>query len=793
MAVAFGIGAAVFAGWGGGIAWADDAGGSSATADTATSTESAADSPTDTEKSDDDAEPDTTKPDAEPEESAEDHDEVARSAPLAVDDDTGDLPTPIPASTPSTRDTSDDDDVEPSNPKPIPAVSVSSTGANLAEVGATDSPQAPAAATTAWAVPGSSRREFDPDVESSAQADSAASSVHNSLSYTAPPTLRDRLTLMGLRVARDVFAAFGVDLAGTLATLLSSEDPPFFVKYGLNARQSQREVSPGNVWKVWEFEPEDPSGKTVIGIHGGGHVRHPTLLHWIDYTRMARETGATVVVPMYPLATTPTGSLRNVIPAMADFISHEIGDHTAENVSVYADSAGCTYAFAALRELILRGDALPASIVLISGVADASLTNPAIRTVDDPFLNPDSLQLWTTDSHAYDGITDLTNPMVSPLYLETDVLAALPPTTIYVGTEEMLLPDNLLLHRRAVDVGAPISIVLGQGQFHDWAISGLAINSAAPRIRPDVYRRLGLFELGPRTLILSAFPAEADAVLARTTLDRNSTVVVDGHHFYLGTLGGKKVLLAMTGIGMVNATRTTEVALDYFTPESGISVGAVVFSGVAGGSGRTEIGSVAIPARWTTDDGQTWQAVDGDMLAVANTLDVDLRSSGSIGDPACYCGLLTGPQVDLGREPSLFVGGDGSSDDFNNGTAFPAIPLGGDIFGPRPCAAPDFSILATGNFFQALAPFLAFGLLSNLGFLTDVPPAVDAVDQETAAAQLVALAHGVPFLGIRGTSDGPGDPLRLPGYPFTFFVYKQIASENAAIVTEAFLQSWSGA
>jgi nucleoside phosphorylase len=296
-----------------------------------------------------------------------------------------------------------------------------------------------------------------------------------------------------------------------------------------------------------------------------------------------------------------------------------------------------------------------------------------------------------------------------------------------------------------------------------------------------------------RTLILTAFPAEADAILARTTLDPNATVVVDGHHFYLGTLGGKKVIVAMTGIGMVNATQTTETALDYFTPEYGISIGAVVFSGVAGGSGRTEIGSVAVPARWTSDEGATWHPVDPDMLAAANTLDVDMLSSDSVADPSCYCGLFGGfPRIDLGREPQLFVGGDGSSDD-NNGTAFPAIPLGGDIFGPQPCAAPDFSPLFTGNFFQAVVPFLAFGLVTNItGFLTDVPLAVDAVDQETAAAQQVADAHGIPFLGIRGMSDGPGDPLNLPGYPFSFFVYKQIAADNAAIVTEAFLTSWEG-
>ena len=131
--------------------------------------------------------------------------------------------------------------------------------------------------------------------------------------------------------------------------------------------------------------------------------------------------------------------------------------------------------------------------------------------------------------------------------------------------------------------------------------------------------------------------------------------------------------------------------------------------------------------------------------------------------------------------------------DNNNGTAFPEIPFGGAIFGPQPFAAPDFSPLFTGNFFQALGPFLAQGLVSNItGFFATANPPVDAVDQETAAAQQVADAHGIRFLGIRGMSDGPGDPLPLPGYPFTFLVFKQIAADNAAIVTGAFLSSWAG-
>jgi acetyl esterase/lipase len=47
---------------------------------------------------------------------------------------------------------------------------------------------------------------------------------------------------------------------------------------------------------------------------------------------MARDTGATVVVPIYPLA--PQGPAATVVPQTADLISYEIDQHGAENVSV---------------------------------------------------------------------------------------------------------------------------------------------------------------------------------------------------------------------------------------------------------------------------------------------------------------------------------------------------------------------------------------------------------------------------------------------------------------------------
>ncbi len=279
-------------------------------------------------------------------------------------------------------------------------------------------------------------------------------------------------------------------------------------------------------------------------------------------------------------------------------------------------------------------------------------------------------------------------------------------------------------------------------------------------------------------LVLSAFPAEADAVLSHTTLDRDPVVVADRRHFYLGSIAGKRVVVAMTGIGLVNAGDTTAVAFARFPPDTPNAIGAVVFSGVAGGAGRTRIADVAVPARWTLDHGGTYRPVDPGMLALAEKLSVAL-------DGATH-------RIDLRRRPHVVVGGDGCSWDNNNGVAFPCIPNGGEVFGCQPRSAPDRSLRYTGNFRQAGVGWLRSALISNLRIVSTSDPAFEATDMETAAAQAVADTHGVPFLGIRGITDGPGDPLHLPGFPFQFFCYKRIAAANAARVTAAFLESWPG-
>ncbi|MDZ4268530.1 MAG: alpha/beta hydrolase fold domain-containing protein [Mycobacterium sp.] len=510
VAVVAGVGAAVFMGLGCAVASADDDTGASASstgtsagAARTTDEPSSRDERSDEETSQGDAarEDSGDEPDAEqieealsPDESPEEPptDEVEEGVPAAEDTDT-------PAIVEDPVETEEPVETDTTVVVPVDAGKPSATPADPSPP--VDTPPAPAAAPQLWTLIGSARRESGAEAVVPT-ADEAVASVttsevpdaapDSSIVYTDGPTLFDRMVVVSLRVMRVVSNVIGVDVYGLLAKVLEREKPPWFVRHGLDVRRTEFEVSDGSVWAVWEFHPPDPTGKTVIAVHGGGFVVQPLITHWGDYSSMARRTGATVIVPMYPLATTEAGSASRVVPAMAQLISERIEVHGAENVSVYADSAGTILAMSAVRQLVRSGRPVPASMVLLSTAPDASLSNPAIREVKDPVIDVDNLDFYNDNSHWADGF-DPRDPMVSPLFIENAVLAGFPPTTIYIGTLEIGLPDTLLLHEKWNAAGGAVSLVVGEGQIHDWALGG-SVNSQASEVRPDIYRQLGLLD-----------------------------------------------------------------------------------------------------------------------------------------------------------------------------------------------------------------------------------------------------------------------------------------------------------
>ena len=330
--------------------------------------------------------------------------------------------------------------------------------------------------------------------------------------------------------------------------------------------------------------------------------------------------------------------------------------------------------------------------------------------------------------------------------------------------------------------------------------------SSLLRLRLAVSIALGAlpsaFALADETvLVLSAYPAEQAQLLARLEPQPPEVFATfNGRRFFAGTIAGKSVVMGLTGIGMLNAHRTTEAALAHFTAE-GIPLRAIVFSGVAGT--QTEdpdihIGHVTIPRTWSgvAPDGTAIDpiAVDSNMLTIASGLvasgEVTLAQCVPVPDTACLGPNDLPPTPLCMATPSqVHVVEDGYSSDPYGNRAPPCLSHAGDLLGCEACGAPPNTEPGIAKFVEEGSEFLDPQFFQDLfeyfGGANEYTP--DVVDMETAAVARLAKNTSIPFIAFRGSSDGSGDPLSLPGFPFQFFVYQQLAADNTAATVIEFL------
>ncbi len=275
----------------------------------------------------------------------------------------------------------------------------------------------------------------------------------------------------------------------------------------------------------------------------------------------------------------------------------------------------------------------------------------------------------------------------------------------------------------------------------------------------------------PRVAVVSAFAPEM--AILRQELTDASEHSLNGVIFATGTLEGRQVVLFLSGISVVNAAMTVQLALDHFRVER------IVFSGIAGGvDPGLNIGDVVIADRWgqylemlfarEVDEGwvtmpifeypyanfgmmfprsvtvlrsdagepetRFWFQTDEEMLAGARLAAAHVKLSHCTAEDSC-----------LDEVPRIVVGGSGiSGSAFIDNTAFRAWAF--ETFGAR------------------------------------------VLDMESAAVAHVAYANDVPFIAIRSLADlaGGGDGANQ------MEVFLNLAAFNATVVVRALLREMPG-
>jgi adenosylhomocysteine nucleosidase len=269
-----------------------------------------------------------------------------------------------------------------------------------------------------------------------------------------------------------------------------------------------------------------------------------------------------------------------------------------------------------------------------------------------------------------------------------------------------------------------------------------------------------------RIAVMSAF--EPEWIALQDSLEDVETQTVNGVRFVTGTLEGRDVVLFLSGISMVNAAMTTQLALDRF------EIDAILFSGIAGGVDPSlSIGDVIVPAQWgnylnvvmarETEDGfalPPWMSSDFAPFGMIHVRTEAVRREGAPEGVTRFW---------FDADPDLLALAE---------TVAPAIDL--------PACAEDGTclsdaprILVGGNGVSGAA-FVDNAELREWTFDT-----FDArlLDMESAAVAQVAFANDVPFLAIRSLSDlaGGGDGENEMG---TFLA---LAAGNSATVLRALI------
>ena len=277
-----------------------------------------------------------------------------------------------------------------------------------------------------------------------------------------------------------------------------------------------------------------------------------------------------------------------------------------------------------------------------------------------------------------------------------------------------------------------------------------------------------IYDNVPRTAVVSAFPPEL--TLIRSEINDAVTYSENGVEFSVGQLIGHDVVLFLTGVSVVNATMTIQLALDNF------NIKRIIFSGIAGGvNPQLNIGDVVVADRW----GQYLE------LLFAREVDGGWVKPPFFEYPYANFGMMFPRSVDVQKEAQSeqetrfwFPVDQSMLEEFQKSVD--------DIVLKR-CTPENVCLEQTPRIIVGGSGVSGGAFIDNAEFRKYVFDTFGAsvLDMESAPAAHVAYANDVPFIAVRSLSDLAGGE-EGPNQIQTFFA---LAADNAAAVVLALLAS----
>jgi adenosylhomocysteine nucleosidase len=267
----------------------------------------------------------------------------------------------------------------------------------------------------------------------------------------------------------------------------------------------------------------------------------------------------------------------------------------------------------------------------------------------------------------------------------------------------------------------------------------------------------------PRTAVITAFAPEKTAMMALLTDQK--TYKLHGAEIVTGTLAGHPVLLAESGVSMVNASMTAQSLIDRFT------VARIVFSGIAGGIDPSlHVGDVVVPEEWaepleTVVMRETSEGPKAPVWMADEVL------------PLPAFGVIASKKIDTNHEFHQSFKTDPVLLETARKVASRLVL--------KACSSDQHCLDQPPQILVGGVGVSTMSFVDNAKFRDWLYTAwkARATDMESAAVAQVAYINGVPFIAFRSLSDlagGEADINRMD-------LFMTLAAENAASVVKAFI------
>ena len=244
----------------------------------------------------------------------------------------------------------------------------------------------------------------------------------------------------------------------------------------------------GNINCALLTPKEDLSGGIILYLHGGGYVGG-NLDYAVGFGSMlAAKCKIPVLAVEYRLAP------EHPYPAALDDAMDAYGyllssGYEPSKIVLSGESAGAGLCYALCQKLRDKGRTMPAGIIAISPWTDLTMSSDSheLHRKADPSLTRERLEYFA-DCYVYGArsengrIYPNTNPnreedneikrspRISPLF---DTKEKMPESLIFVGGDEILYDDAVLMHRGLLDAGCKSEIVIAPELWHGYLLYDL--------------------------------------------------------------------------------------------------------------------------------------------------------------------------------------------------------------------------------------------------------------------------------------------------------------------------------